>query len=166
MRQNVQASYLNELNNPMKKILPTIALLIAITNFGFSQSTNKTATDKLEQEIIKLEQERVEATTKGDTTKLEQLFADELVYTHSNARVESKQDFLNSVKTGSIKYESMKHSNVKVTLYGNTAVMRGESDIKVISNGQPVALRIRFLNIYVKKDGRWQMTAWQSTRLP
>ena len=145
----------------MKRIFLLFVILVSSAAFAFSQ-----APGKLEQEIMQLEQERVDAVVKGDTAKLEQMFADELVYTHSNARVESKSDFLNSVKTGSIKYEAMKHSNVKVSMYGNTAVMRGESDIKVVNNGQPVAFRIRFLNVYVKKDGRWQMTAWQSTRLP
>ena len=145
----------------MKRILLLFAVLISSAAFAFSQTPSK-----LEQEIINLEQTRVDAVIKGDVAKLEQIFADDLVYTHSNARVESKADFLNSVKTGAIKYESMKHSNVKVSLYGNTAVMRGESDIRVVNNGQPAAFRIRFLNVYVKKDGRWQMAAWQSTRIP
>ena len=145
----------------MKRIFLLWMLFILSSAFAFAQTPNKLA-----QEIIKLEQDRVDAVIKGDTAKLEQIFADDLVYTHSNARVETKSDFLNSVKSGSIKYESMKHSNVQVTLYGNTAVMRGESDIKVVNNGQAAAFRIRFLNVYVKQDGRWQMTAWQSTRLP
>jgi hypothetical protein len=124
------------------------------------------ATGKIEQEVMKAEQARVTALTQGDLAKLGEILADDLTYTHSSGRVDSKEQFLDSLKTGAVKYESMTHSNVKVSLYGSTAVMRGESDMKLQSGGRPVAFRIRFLNVYVKKDGHWQMTAWQSTRLP
>src|ERR1044072_5377654 len=145
----------------MKRLSLLVVLLTLVATLAFGQ-----APGKQEQEIIKLEQARVEALTQGDMAKLGQLLADDLTYTHSSGRVDSKEQFLDSLKTGAVKYESMTHSNVKVSLYGNTAVMRGESDMKLQSGGRPVAFRIRFLNVYVKKDGRWQLTAWQSTRLP
>jgi hypothetical protein len=145
----------------MKRQWLVIGLLLMSVVGVFAQGSSK-----IEQEILKTEQARVNALTQGEMAKLEQLLSDDLTYTHSSGRVDSKKDFLDALKTGSVKYESMTHSNVKVALYGNTAVMRGESDLKLLSGGRPVAFRIRFLNVYVKKDGRWQMTAWQSTRLP
>ena len=145
----------------MKRIFLLLILFTSFSAFAFAQTANK-----LEREIIKLEQERVAALTQGKTAKLEQLLADDLTYTHSSGRVDSKAQFLDSLKSGSVKYESMTHSNVKVAVYGNTAVMRGESEMKLLSGGRPVAFRIRFLSVYVKKEGRWQLTAWQSTRLP
>ncbi|MEW6127015.1 MAG: nuclear transport factor 2 family protein [Acidobacteriota bacterium] len=150
----------------MKRTLLIIAFIMLVASSASARITSRQTSNKVEKEILKLEQARVDAVTKGDTTKLEQMFSDDLVYTHSNARVESKADFLNSVKTGSIRYESMNHSDVTVNVYGNTAVMRGTSDIRVVNAGQSIALKIRFTTVYVKKDGRWQMVAWQSTRLP
>ena len=123
------------------------------------------ASSPAEQEVLKAEQERIAAAISANIAKLEQLLSADLSYTHSNALVESKNDFLNSIKSGNIKYEAVNHKNVKVNLYGDTAVLRGQSDLKVQFKGQPVSLPIRFTAVYVKKDGRWQLTAWQSTRI-
>ena len=38
--------------------------------------------------------------------------------------------------------------------------------IKVVSNGTPNAFGVRFTDVYTRRDGRWQMVTWQSTRLP
>ena len=38
--------------------------------------------------------------------------------------------------------------------------------IKVTSNGTPNAFGVRFTDVYARRDGRWQMVTWQSTKLP
>jgi ketosteroid isomerase-like protein len=148
----------------MKKagnIVLLVVLLIAASAFAYGQSANA-----VEQAVLKLEQERVDAAIKGDLATLERIFADDLIYTHSNARVESKQQFLEAVKSGSTKYLEMKHGDLKAQVYGDTVVLRGKSDVKVSLNGQPpVSLQLRILIVYVKLNNRWQMTTWQSTRL-
>jgi ketosteroid isomerase-like protein len=140
-------------------------LLLLLLTLGVSLSTSAQSSVEVEQALMRLEQERVDAVTKSDLAALERIFADDLLYTHSNARSETKQQFLESVKSGNIKYEAMKHSDLKVQLFGDTAVLRGRSDIKGVANGQPYALPIRFITVYVKINGRWQMTTWQSTRI-
>jgi ketosteroid isomerase-like protein len=142
-----------------KSVFLLFWLIIAVSPFSPAQTANT-----LEQELMHLEQQRIDAVTRGDLPALERIFADDLLYTHSNARQETKQQFLESVKSGNIKYEAMKHSDLKVQLFGDTAVLRGKSDIKGIANGQSFAFPIRFITVYVKRNGRWQMTVWQSTR--
>jgi ketosteroid isomerase-like protein len=143
-----------------KSTILLLILLIAVSPSATAQSAGE-----VELAVMRLEQERVDAVIKGDLATLERIFADDLLYIHSNARLETKQQFLESVKSGNIKYEALKHSDLKVQLFGDTAVLRGKSDIKGVANGQPYALPIRFITVYVKLNGRWQMTAWQSTRI-
>ena len=137
-----------------------VAFFVAASSLTYGQATNQK-----EQEVLLVEQERVAAVISANVARLQQLLSDDLTYTHSSALVESKSDFLNSIKSGTIKYEAMNHKMVKVSLYGDTAVLRGQSDVKLQSKGQPASFQIRFIAVYVKKDGRWQMTAWQSTRM-
>ena len=144
----------------MRQKLFTIAFFFILSGCAFAQTTNQ-----IEQEVLQAEQERIAAVISANIARLQQLLSDDLTYTHSSALVESKTDFLNSIKSGTIKYEAMNHKMVKVSLYGDTAVLRGQSDVKLQSKGQPLSLQLRFIAVYVKKDGRWQMTAWQSTRL-
>ena len=44
----------------------------------------------VEQTVLKLEQEWVDALVRADTAKLETLYADTLVYTHSSGSVDDK----------------------------------------------------------------------------
>ncbi|MBI3649776.1 MAG: nuclear transport factor 2 family protein [Acidobacteria bacterium] len=151
----------------MKKMSKaTILCGLFISLLGVAPGAFGQATKDAEQAVIKLEQERVDALLQGDLATVERIFADDLIYTHSNGHVENRQQFLAAVKTGATQYAAMKHSDLKVQCIGDTALLRGISTIKGRTNGQPFNLQIRFLAVYVKVNGRWQMTTWQSTRLP
>ena len=49
---------------------------------------------------------------------------------------------------------------------GDAVVSTGVAQIKVVSQGKPNAFGVRFTDVYAKRNGRWQMVTWQSTRLP
>jgi ketosteroid isomerase-like protein len=135
-------------------------LMIAIPPFSLAQSSMT-----VEQAVMHLEQERVDAMTKGDLAALDRILADDFIYTHSNARLETKPQLFDALKSGAFKYEEIRHSDLKAQVYGDTVVLRGKSDLKIKANNLPLAFQIRFLGVYVKANGRWQLTTWQSTRL-
>ena len=117
-------------------------------------------------EIIALENRRFEAMTNQDAQALDEILADDLSYTHSTARVETKAEFISSSTSGRNKYRSIERDDVTVRQYGDTAVVTGHARIHVNSNGQDVKFQVRFLDVYAKRDNVWRMVAWQSTRLP
>lgn len=104
--------------------------------------------------------------TEGDIPALEQLLADDLIYTHTDARVQTKAEFIRSLRTGELRYVSIEPENTEVRLYGTTAVVTGRAAMKVRSEGRESSFQIRFIDVYVRRKGQWQMVAWQSTRLP
>jgi ketosteroid isomerase-like protein len=118
-----------------------------------------------EAEVLALEGKRVQAMLSADLATLESVLADDLTYSHSSGKVESKAEFIESVRTGRLKYKSFERSDVKVRIYGEVAVVTGRADVKVQSSGEDLDLPIRYLDVYVKKGGAWKMAAWQSTRL-
>ena len=48
-------------------------------------------------EIIALEDRRIEAMTKGDVQALEEILADDLIYTHTTARIDTKSSFIEAI---------------------------------------------------------------------
>ena len=68
--------------------------------------------------------------------------------------------------SGSTVYTSVEPSDVKAQDLGDTVVLTGTCQIKVTSNGTPNAFGVRFTDVYARRDGRWQMVTWQSTKLP
>ncbi|MBQ12716.1 MAG: DUF4440 domain-containing protein [Planctomyces sp.] len=117
-------------------------------------------------EIIALENRRIEAMVKQDTQELNEILADDLIYTHSTARLETKAEFISSCTSGRTDYRSVETDDVKVRNYGDTAVVTGHAKIHVNANGQDVKFQVRYLDVYAKRDDVWRMVAWQSTKLP
>jgi ketosteroid isomerase-like protein len=118
------------------------------------------------QTVIDLDRKRMQAMAAKDIATLEGLLADDLVYTHSSARLDTKQSLIVGMTSGSTVYTSVEPSDVKAQDFGDTVVLTGVAQIKVVANGAPNAFGVRFTDVYARRGGRWQMVTWQSTRLP
>lgn len=118
------------------------------------------------QMIISLDKQRMQAMAAKDLTFLDAVLADDLIYTHSSARLDTKQSLIGNMQSGSTVYTSVEPSEVTAQDLGDAVVLTGVARIKVVANGAPNAFGVRFTDIYAKRNGRWQMVAWQSTRLP
>lgn len=118
------------------------------------------------QMIVDLDRKRMTAMAERDIKTLNEVISDELVYTHSSARLDTKQSLIGNMESGSTVYTSVVPSNVKAQDLGDTVVLTGECQIKVTVGGTPNAFGVRFTDVYARRNGRWQMVTWQSTRLP
>ena len=107
----------------------------------------------------------MQAMAAKDVATLEAVLADDLIYTHSSARLDTKKSLIGH-DVGTTVYTSVEPSDVKAQDLGDTVVLTGIAQIKVVSNGTPNAFGVRFTDVYAKRNGRWQMVTWQSTRLP
>jgi hypothetical protein len=118
------------------------------------------------QKIIDLDRQRMDAMCKKDIATLNAVLADDLVYTHSSARLDTKQSLIAGMERGSTVYTAIETSDVKAQDLGTAVVLTGAARMSVVSNGKPNRFAVRFTDVYVNKGGQWQMVAWQSTRLP
>ena len=118
------------------------------------------------QKIIELDQKRMQATVKQDFATLESIIADDLIYTHSTARIDTKESLINGMESGTTVYTSVVPSEVKAQDLGNAVVLTGVAAISVNSNGKPNSFRVRFTDVYENQNGTWRMITWQSTKLP
>ena len=143
-----------------------IALLLSLLSAASLLARATNHQDKTTQDVREVERRRIQYLTGGDLTQLERLLSDDLIYTHSSGRVESKAQFLAALRSGEMKYEAMDHEDVQVRVYGDTAVLRGRSRVKLKSKGEDRNFPLRFTLVYAKQEGQWRMVAWQSTRLP
>ena len=116
--------------------------------------------------VIALDKRRMTAMAQKDMATLNSLIADDLVYTHSSARLDTKQSLLGAMQSGATVYTAVEPSEVKAQDYGAAVVLTGRAQISVNSGGRAMSFGVRFTDVWVDKGGAWQMTAWQSTRLP
>ena len=118
------------------------------------------------QMIIDLDKKRMDATGQKDVATLKELLADDLIYTHSSARQDTKQSLIEAMESGKTVYTSVVPSEVKAQDCGNAVVLTGIARISVVSNGKPNSFGVRFTDVYANRGGKWQMVVWQSTKLP
>ena len=117
-------------------------------------------------DIAALEDRRVAATVAADVATLEEVLADDLIYTHSSASVDTKTVYIDKLRSGSLSYISIERGPADIRIWGDTATVTGQAVLQISAEGNARQINISYLNVWVPIDGRWQMVAWQSTPRP
>jgi ketosteroid isomerase-like protein len=125
-----------------------------------------TVDDDVAGQIRALEARRYEAVTAGDVAALDELFAADLVYTHSDASADSKQSYLEKLAAGHFKYGPISHPEHSIVVRADCALvfadMRGEVQVA----GQVRVLNSRSLAVWVRENESWVLLAFQPTMYP
>jgi len=121
---------------------------------------------KDERELVRLEQQIPELMLRGDRKALEALIADDFLGYDPAGRELTKHDVLARMSDPDSQVDSLKHEDVRVRVFGNTAVATGVSVVRGRSRGQEVGGRFRYLRVWVRRAGHWQGVAAQSAALP
>ena len=117
-------------------------------------------------EALASEDARYAAQTGDDFGAMQKLFANDLVYIHSSAVVDGKASYIDSMKSGTVKYRVMRRSDVTVRTYGCVAIISGLANFDVTVKGQDMAVEIRFHSIWAKRDNGLEFISWEATRTP
>jgi len=83
------------------------------------------------QAVLAAEDQRFDAMVRGDTAALRSLLADGLTYTHSDGAQQSKAEFLQTIGSGALRYQSIKAEGRVVRLRGGVGVVTGRSAMRV-----------------------------------
>jgi ketosteroid isomerase-like protein len=119
------------------------------------------------QQVMAVEQARVTALDASDVPALEKIMADDVTYVHASGKVDTKASYLDAIRSGKLHYISWVAKNLQVRVQGEAAVINGEYSVRVTDSRvqpNPFNIDIFILEMYARRDGRWQQIAWQSTR--
>ena len=152
----------------MKKIL-SLALLLVLGMASANALHPMVLNADAQKEVEALERQRFEAQVKKDYAFLEKVFADDLVYTHSNGKQNGKADYIQSIRDGKSQYDKIEIEALNVRAYadGKTAVVNGT--ILIILPNKPDGTanlaHLKYVVVQVKdrKKG-WQVVLWQSQK--
>ena len=118
-----------------------------------------------EDSVRAVESARAQALLHADTAALSRLVADEFVEISRLGTLRTKADNIRDIGSGDLRLLSVKYDSLAVRIYGDVAVLRGIADNTGTMRGFPFAGKIRYLRIFVRRDGRWQAVAMQQTPL-
>jgi hypothetical protein len=136
------------------------ALLLALAGGGAEAGDGEAA-------VLAAQDQRFALTAGGDLDELEAMLTEDMNYTHSSAAVDTKAQFLDSLRSGRVRYVSIEPEGKRaVRLYGDAAVVQGVAHVLVEVPDRDIDVRLRFTELFVKREGAWKMALWHSTTVP
>lgn len=114
--------------------------------------------------IQALENARYRAMLDGDLVLLDELLSEQLLYTHTDGRIDTKASYLAGLADGT-PYVAIEHSTTALIVTDHAAVVRGHMRAKLQRGGVVRTLDNAVLAVWLRDGGRWQFTAFQPTPL-
>ncbi len=117
-----------------------------------------------EQQIRQLSNEMSAAIAASDSATLNRGWADDYSFTNERGDVVTKTQLLEVIQSGTLKYESVVNDDIDVRVYGEAAVMTGNTSVRWEYAGQSFSGHYRFTEVYVNRGNGWQGVAGHVSR--
>jgi ketosteroid isomerase-like protein len=117
-------------------------------------------------ELADIQQRLATAWVQGDRRAIEAIIAPDWIVTGADGRLSSRADVMRDVfETGIHRMSAIDIDDVHVRAFGGTAVVTGRTHGRGEYGGVPYDVTIRFTDVFVHRDGRWQAVASHATLL-
>ena len=145
----------------LKRTTIIAAFLIWTASVAVAQTPSAQTPDitKAEQAVRQQDDQRIHAQIAADTIALRRIYADDFLGIGPTGVVRNKAQVIADFTSHELTYQSIRTADVRVRIYGNTAVETGRSTMIGIDKGKAVPRDNRFTRVWVLKEGRWQLVA-------
>ena len=150
----------------MRLILKSVGWVMAWSCMGLAQAAGGACNPVSSEEALKAEDARYAAQMGDDFAAMDKLFSPDLVYIHTSSVLDNKASYIESMRSGTVKYKVMRRSEVNVRTFGCVAIINGIGNYDVRVKDNDVNVVLRFTSIWQKKDNALEFISWQSTRIP
>jgi len=118
------------------------------------------------KKLIALETRFSQALVSSDWRAVEQIEADDLLFTNADGAVTRKEDDVNSLRSSDTKFESIDMSDTNVLDLGDVAVVTGKLVEKGRYKASDISGTYRFTDVWARRNSRWQLVRGQEALLP
>jgi uncharacterized protein (TIGR02246 family) len=145
----------------MRKTLVISVLIFTTVSIALAQkqSARRNQNRSVEQVIRQLDYERIQAQIGANALALNRIYADDFIGIGPSGTVRTKAQVISDFTSADLKFQSITTDDVRVRVYGNTAVETGRSTMIGEDKGKAVPRDNRFTRVWVKQDGRWRLVA-------
>lgn len=118
------------------------------------------------EDIHEVEERRYKAMIDTNADALAKTLAEEFFYHQPNGKTNDKEGYIKQMLSGAVKIFAAERYDVKVNVYGDVATAMGGTRLDIEIGGERRNVDLRYLNVWVKRDGRWQLAKRQSAFKP
>jgi hypothetical protein len=122
--------------------------------------------EELVAAVVQREAQRQRAMIDVDLAAIDDLFAADATYIHSNGLAQTKAGVVAMLEKKELRYVSFDVQEATYRVYGETVVCTGAQSIQLTSSGRPFTSNSRYTVVYAMLDGKPRVVAYQSTLLP
>jgi len=144
------------------RVLSIAAILVILASSFARADTN--ADERVEQELINIERELARASVNLDPVPYDRYWSDDFVGTLASGGQYTKQQHRASLTSGKLKFQSLDLNQIKVYLFGDTAVVNERRIIKGSYDDQDISARNHVMSVFVRRGGKWQKVRTYSAR--
>ncbi len=138
--------------------LPAVYLSLALSVSGLAgSSAKKSSTASIAAVLMQMERDWSQAGVRKDYKTLDRIMADDWVSVDFQGKTITKSRALAAVKSAAVSGQAVELGAMKVRVFGITAIVSG--------TGKDGSGSYAWIDIFVKRDGRWQAVASQSTKI-
>ncbi len=155
----------------MKRIAIAVSVVVLVFAVAIiiqgqvTQTTFKPRGGSVEQELIQLEDEWGDAFLKRDVAFMDRIMADDATWTSPEGIVSTKAQSLASFKSLEGVDTSWVNDEMKVRVYGDTAVVTGRTTFKWTNKGKDFSDQERWTDTWVKLAGHWRFVAGHNSKI-
>lgn len=118
----------------------------------------------MEEEVLKVEKGFADAIAKNDSESIERFVTDDWIIINSDGGIIEKERFLEVIKSGALTHEVMQSDDIRVRVYGDSAVVSALTRSKGKFMEQEFTTHERSTDVFVRRDGQWRCVLTQLTR--
>ena len=149
----------------MRKPVSGVILVLVMSCGVIAQTASDAA------ELTKLLNDFLAGASRNDAAVHERFWADDLIYTRSAGRRVNKAEVMHDVRSAPAPKPTDPKTiytaeDIQIQQYGNTAVVAFRLVATTETGGSKQVANLLNSGTFVKRDGRWQVVNWQSTRMP
>lgn len=111
------------------------------------------------EKVLALEKKWTESYKHRDVSLLSSLLAEDFVITVEDGSTYGKVGYISHSADSSVHVEVAELSELKVRMHGDTAVVTGAYHETGESKGKRYEYRDRLTDVWMKRDGKWQVIA-------
>lgn len=117
----------------------------------------------MEEELVRVEKELTDAIAKNDLEGIQRFVTDDWIIIGADGGIIESKRFFEVIRSGTLTHEMMESDEMRVRLYGDTAIVTALTRSRGKFMGQEFSTRERATDVFVKRDGQWRCVLTQLT---
>lgn len=139
------------------------ALSLALTNPGWAMTRHEA--HAVHKVIEGLEMQWRDAVVGNNVSQMDHLLADDYIGISANGTVATKTQELAERRAGTIRIQSLDLSDLKVRVYGDTAVVTSRAELTGVNGQSDISGNYRYTRVYNKRLGQWKIVSFEASRM-